>query len=403
MKGLMNRLGPGLLFAGAAIGVSHLVQSTRAGADFGFGLIWALALSNLFKYPFFLFGPKYALATGETLLEGYKKLGNYVLVIYLILSIVTMFTIQTAVTIVTAGLAIELFGITNDITIWATIITASCLVILLIGKYTLLDNLMKFVIITLTIRTIIAVFFAGFNSTNTLELTQVFPKEEVGIAFVVAFMGWMPAPLDISIWQSIWTLEKKKKEKNIKNSDIIFDFKIGYLTTIVLGVCFVSLGALVMYDSGEVFSNSGGEFANQLISLYTDSIGNGAFLIIAIAAFTTMFSTTITCLDASPRAMKLTSKLLGFHKLNNYNFWIILLASGTLFIFVFYISEMGSLVKIATILSFITAPFYAFINFRLINSHHTPKSFRPSLFIKILSVLGILFLTSFSIWYLTIL
>ena len=56
MKGLMNRLGPGLLFAGAAIGVSHLVQSTRAGADFGFGLIWALALSNLFKYPFFYLG-----------------------------------------------------------------------------------------------------------------------------------------------------------------------------------------------------------------------------------------------------------------------------------------------------------------------------------------------------------
>ena len=399
----MNKLGPGLLFAGAAIGVSHLVQSTRAGADFGFGLIWALVLSNLFKYPFFLFGPKYALATGETLLDGYKKLGNYVLVVYLLLSIVTMFTIQTAVTIVTAGLAIELFGITNDITIWATIITASCLVILLIGKYKFLDNLMKFVIITMTISTIIAVFFAGFSSTNTLELTQVFPKEEVGIAFVVAFMGWMPAPLDISIWQSIWTLEKKKKEKNIKNSDIVFDFKIGYLTTIVLGLCFVSLGALVMYDSGEVFSNNGGEFANQLISLYTDSIGNGAFLIIAIAAFLTMFSTTITCLDASPRAMKLTSKLLGFHKLNNYNFWIILLATGTLFIFVFYISEMGSLVKIATILSFITAPFYAFINFRLINSNHTPKSFRPSLFIKILSVLGILFLTSFSIWYLTIL
>ena len=399
----MNKLGPGLLFAGAAIGVSHLVQSTRAGADFGFGLIWALALSNLFKYPFFLFGPKYALATGETLLEGYKKLGNYVLVIYLILSIVTMFTIQTAVTIVTAGLAIELFGITTNITIWATIITASCLVILLLGKYKFLDNLMKFIIITLTISTMIAVFFAGFSSTNTLELTQVFPKEEIGIAFVVAFMGWMPAPLDISIWQSIWTLEKKKKEKNIKNSDIIFDFKIGYLTTIVLGICFVSLGALVMYDSGEVFSNSGGEFANQLISLYTNSIGDGAFLIIAIAAFTTMFSTTITCLDASPRAMKLSSKLLGFHKLNNYNFWIILLATGTLFIFIFYISEMGSLVKIATILSFITAPFYAFINFRLINSHHTPKSFRPSLFIKILSVLGILFLTSFSVWYLTIL
>ena len=44
-----KKLGPGLLFAGAAIGVSHLVQSTRAGADFGLGLLWALLLVNLFN------------------------------------------------------------------------------------------------------------------------------------------------------------------------------------------------------------------------------------------------------------------------------------------------------------------------------------------------------------------
>ena len=129
---IIQKLGPGLLFAGAAIGVSHLVQSTRAGADFGFGLLWALILSNLFKYPFFLFGPKYSLASGESLLEGYYKLSKYVLLTYLILSIITMFTIQSAVTIVTAGLAIELFGITSNITVWACIIIAMCLLILLI-------------------------------------------------------------------------------------------------------------------------------------------------------------------------------------------------------------------------------------------------------------------------------
>jgi Mn2+/Fe2+ NRAMP family transporter len=247
------------------------------------------------------------------------------------------------------------------------------------------------------------VFFASINSSNTIEISQVFPKDQVSIAFIVAFMGWMPAPMDVSIWQSIWTLEKKKKEKNINDNDIILDFNIGYLTTIILGICFIALGAFVMYGSGESFSNQGGEFAKQLINLYTDSIGSGVFIIIAIAAFTTMFSTTITCLDASPRAMKITSRLLGFKKVDNYNFWIIILALGTLLIFIFFISEMGFLVKIATILSFITAPFYAFINFKLINSHHTPKSYRPSLMINILSVLGILFLTFFSVWYLTIL
>ena len=400
---IIKKLGPGLLFAGAAIGVSHLVQSTRAGADFGFGLLWALLLSNLFKYPFFLFGPKYSIATGESLLDGYYKLGKYVLLTYLILSLITMFTIQTAVTIVTAGLAIELFGITSNITIWACIIITICLLVLLIGKYKLLDNLMKFVIILLTISTLLAVLFAGFNTTHSFELTQVFPKEAVEIAFLVAFMGWMPAPLDISIWQSIWTLEKKKKEKIISEKEIIFDFNIGYVTTVILGICFIALGTFVMYDTGENFSNQGGVFAKQLINLYTISIGDQAFLVIAIAAFNTMFSTTITCLDASPRTMEKTFELLGQNKLANYNLWIIILASGTLFIFVFFMSEMGLLVKIATILSFITAPFYAIVNFKLINSKHTPKEFRPSKFINILSVLGIIFLSCFTIWYLTIL
>lgn len=403
MISIIRKLGPGLLFAGAAIGVSHLVQSTRAGADFGFGLLWALILSNLFKYPFFLFGPKYSLATNESLLDGYYKLGKYVLLIYLFLSLITMFTIQSAVTIVTAGLAIELFGITSNITAWACIIIAICLFVLLIGKYKLLDNLMKFVIIILAVSTLLAVFFAGFNTTNSFELTQVFPKETIEIAFLVAFMGWMPAPLDVSVWQSIWTLEKKKKEKNINDNDIILDFNIGYLTTIILGICFIALGAFVMYGSGESFSNQGGEFAKQLINLYTDSIGNGVFIIIAIAAFTTMFSTTITCLDASPRTMEKTFSLLGIKKIASYNLWIITLAIGTLSIFVFFMSEMGLLVKIATILSFITAPFYAFVNFRLINSKYTPKEFRPSKGINILSIMGLIFLTCFTIWYLTIL
>ncbi|MBC8304278.1 MAG: Nramp family divalent metal transporter [Pelagibacterales bacterium] len=403
MISIIRKLGPGLLFAGAAIGVSHLVQSTRAGADFGFGLLWALILSNLFKYPFFLFGPKYSLATNESLLDGYYKLGKYVLLIYLFLSLITMFTIQSAVTIVTAGLAIELFGITSNITVWACIIIAICLLVLLIGKYKLLDNLMKFVIIILAVSTLLAVFFAGFDTTNSFELTQVFPKETIEIAFLVAFMGWMPAPLDVSVWQSIWTLEKKKKEKNINDNDIILDFNIGYLTTIILGICFIALGAFVMYGSGESFSNQGGEFAKQLINLYTDSIGNGVFIIIAIAAFTTMFSTTITCLDASPRTMEKTFSLLGIKKIASYNLWIITLAIGTLSIFVFFMSEMGLLVKIATILSFITAPFYAFVNFRLINSKYTPKEFRPSKGINILSIMGLIFLTCFTIWYLTIL
>jgi len=410
----LKKLGPGLLFAGAAIGVSHLVQSTRAGADFGLGLLWALLLVNLFKYPFFQFGPRFASATGESLLEGYRKLGKGVLVVYFVLSLGTMFTIQTAVTIVSAGLAHSLFGDISflnfgytsitSVEIWTVIILCICLLILFLGKYNTLDKLIKVIIITLTISTIFAVCFAFTEFDKPVSFVQVLPENTTEIAFLIAFMGWMPAPLDISVWHSIWAIEKQKDESTFTPKAALLDFNIGYAGAIILGIAFVSLGYFVMFNSGETFSEKAAVFSNQLIDLYTKSLGNWAYITIGIAAFTTMFSTTITTLDASPRAMSKSVELLAnktFKK--GYLFWILILTFGTLIIFFAFASEMGLLIKIATILSFITAPFYAIINYKLIFSKYTPKAWRPSLKLHILSCLGILFLIGFSLWYLTLL
>ncbi len=396
----IKSLGPGLLFAGAAIGVSHLVQSTRAGADYGFGLLWALLLVHLFKYPFFQYGPRYAAATGESLIDGYKRLGKGFLWLYYILTFATMFSIQAAVTIVTAGLAIKLFGLTNSTLIWSGIITAVSSLILLIGRYKLLDNLMKIIVLVLSISSIIAVIIALNHNTTTVNFTPVFPTGKIGIAFLIAFMGWMPAPLDVSAWHSLWTLEKAKTN-TITPKKAIFDFNIGYLGTIVLGICFISLGALVMFNSGETFSNKAGAFSAQLINLFTQNLGKGAYYIIAIAAFTTMFSTTITTLDASPRAMAKSTDLLFKNKSkDSYLIWLVLLGIGTLVILGFFISSMILMVKIATIISFLTAPFYAIANYLIITSKHTPKEFHPSKSLKFLSWLGIVFLIGFSVFYL---
>ena len=398
----LKNLGPGLLFAGAAIGVSHLVQSTRAGADFGLGLIWALLLVNLFKYPFFQFGPRYATATGESLLEGYLKLGKGVLTVYFIISLATIFTIQTAVTIVTAGLASSLFGDFISIKIWTVIILVICLSLLIFGKYKLLDRLMKIIIITLTISTLVAVSMALFNNTSALFFKQVLPENGLEIAFLIAFMGWMPAPLDIAVWQSLWSIEKNKDTKSYTTKSALFDFNVGYIGTLILGIGFVLLGTLVMFNSGETFSNKAGVFSGQLIKMYTTSLGDWAYIIIGITAFTTMFSTTLTTLDASPRAMAKTTQLLFKKAIKfNYTFWILVLTLGTICIFFLLESEMGLLIKIATILSFITAPFYAIINYKLISSKHTPKEWQPSKALHILSILGIVFLIGFSVWYLT--
>ena len=212
---LLQLLGPGLLFAGAAVGVSHLVLSTRAGANFGFGLLWLVLLANLMKYPFFEYGPRYAMATGESLLQGYKRMGYWVLGIFILVTLGTMFTVQAAVTIVTAGLASHIFGFGDPI-LWVVILLIVCGGLLVVGRYSLLDSLMKVIIISLTIVTLVSVIIAAMYyepKEETLSWSPYFSLDATAITFFVIFSGWMPAPLDLSVWHSTLDFGKKKSSQ----------------------------------------------------------------------------------------------------------------------------------------------------------------------------------------------
>ena len=410
---ILKKLGPGLLFAGAAIGVSHLVLSTQSGAQFGLGLVWALIIANFFKYPFFQYGPRYALATGENMLVGYKRLSKFILLIYFIISLGTIFSIQTAVTIVTAGIANTITDNIISAKVWTVIITFFCAFLLILGKYKALDKIIKYLMIILALTTLFATIMAAEKFEQGIDFIQIFPPE-VPILFLIMFMGWMPAPLDVSVWQSIWSVEKKKtfKDYSLKNS--IFDFNVGYIGTAILGICFIAIGYFVVYetemlntfllDQGVESITSkevkAGAFSDLLIKSYTSVLGNWAYYLIGIAALSTMFSTTITTLDASPRAMSETTRLLFKNNKFDYNIWLAVLSLGTIIIFFNFSDKMNLLIEIATILSFVTAPFYAIINYLLISSKHTPKEYRPSLKMHILSFIGIIYLIGFSIFFL---
>ncbi len=400
-------LGPGLLFAGSAVGVSHLVQATQAGGMYGYGLLWIVLLIHIVKYPFFEYGPRYATAMGEDLISGYKKIGTWVLIIYAIVTVLTMFIIQAVVTVVTASLAVNLFGISTNPIVWSAILLAICIAILIPGKYKLLDNTIKIVVLVLTISTFLAVIFAVINpNISSPSLTFDLPIKGAGLVFLIALMGWMPAPLDLSVWHSMWTIEKQKtmvEDFNYKRS--LVDFRIGYIGTVVLAVFFLSLGALIMYRSGEEFSPSGAVFAGQLIEMYITTLGGWAKWLIAIAAFTTMFSTTLTCFDALPRVMAKTSALLQNKKEEPkiyYWIWLVLLMIGAMIILMFFMQSMKQLILVATVLSFLTTPFFAIANYVLIKANDIPIYAQPNRIFKIWSWLGIIFLIGFGVLYLSI-
>lgn len=408
---LWNLLGPGLLYAGAAIGVSHLVQSTRAGAEFGYDLLWAVLIANLLKFPFFEMGPRYAAATGKSLLHGYRQLGQWAVALFGILTICTMFVIQAAVTVVTAGLAMELTGIELSLTTWSLILLSICGGLILLGRYSVLDQAIKIIIITLTISTIVALCAALFNSPTQPGPFVSFSLAEKGhFLFLIALMGWMPAPLDISVWHSVWSVNKHKGahgKGTLKNA--LLDFKVGYWGTAILAICFLSLGAIMMYGSGEAIPTKAGGFASALLEVYTESLGSGAYWIIAVAAFTTMFSTTLTCLDAFPRVLTPTTLMLlqpeeeESTKVVQWNrIWLLITILGTLIIVAFFMTSMTDLVDFVTVLSFLAAPLLAILNYLVIYGPHFPAAMRPGILTKILTWLGLVFLVGFSGYYLVL-
>ena len=408
--GFFKTFGPGLLYAGAAVGVSHLVQSTSAGARFGWVMVIAVIAANVLKFPFFEFGPRYASATGKSLLSGYKSMGWWSLVLFLILTLLTMFAIQAAVTVVTAGLVKYSLGLSN-LPDWvvAAVILVICLVILGIGKYRILDVLMKFIIILLSITTILALifgFFAEVDQDASWMVTFSF-SETAHVGFLIALLGWMPAPIDISIWHSVWTIARKKDTGHtptLKQSRL--DFHIGYWGTTFLAVCFLGLGAMMLYGTDIELATSGKEFAKQVVDMYASSLGNWARPIIAVAALTTMFSTTLTCLDAFPRVLR-TSVFLFAPKIeseqnSNYLYWgwIILVAGGAIMVLGLFVENMGDMVKFATTLSFLTAPILALLNLLVVYGRTMPKEAKPGKGMLALSITGLLFLVGFGVYYL---
>jgi len=186
------------------------VQSIRARASFGFDMIRELIIANTLNYPFMEFRPQYVSAIGDSLIEGYRKIEEWVMGLFLFISAATIFIIQTAVTMVITGIVTSVFGIPfNNVRITGIIVIVITLV-LGIGPYVVLDKVIKIVIIALTVTTIIAVLFAlnpGFH--NTIVATNPFHwSNSLDLLFLITFVGRMPSPIYVSVWQSLLSVAK---------------------------------------------------------------------------------------------------------------------------------------------------------------------------------------------------
>ncbi|MHC5034398.1 MAG: NRAMP family divalent metal transporter [Planctomycetota bacterium] len=404
--GLAKTLGPGIMYAGAAIGVSHLVQSTRAGAGYGFSLVWVVVLVHLVKYPFFEFGHRYTAATGDNLLVGYRRIGRWALLTYLLVALALSVPSVAVLTVVTAGMASQMLNVDLASTSWMLGLLALCAVVLASGGYPALDKLMKLLMAFLAVCTLVAVVAAvghGRVAAPKFEAPDVW--NDVGIAFLVALMGWMPTPVDASVFPSVWMQERKKQTGHKPTMrQALFDFKLGYFGSLVMATAFLSLGALVMFGAGDPLAGSGADFAAQFVSMYVGALGAWSRPIVMTAALITMLSTLLTVMDAYPRVLTVGCRVAWpqAEKLARAPYWafLVVMVAGALLIFEYLTSHMRTLVDAVATIAFLSAPLFGYLNYRAIFGAGLPKGAAPPQWLKVLSWTGLAFLIGFSILYL---
>lgn len=393
-KSRLGALGPGILMATAAIGGSHLVASTQAGALFGWQLFWLIMVVNVLKYPFFRFGMEYTLATKNSLVEGYKNQGPGYFYSFIALNIIAAVVNTAGVLLLTASLLHYALPISIPVTLLCWLILAVCLIILLLGHFKALDNVAKAIMGLLTIATITALVIA-INNGPVAPVNYVGPSpyELAMLGFMVALMGWMPAPIEISALSSLW-LKEKQTQQSVTKSQGLFDFNVGYWLTAGLALVFFSLGALVQYGQSSNIELGGVAFAKQLIDMYALTIGEWARPLVSAIAFLCMFGTTLTVLDGYARTLNESHKLLGFkqskHSLNR---WLILQALAGMAVILFFKSALGPMLTFAMTLAFVTTPVFAWLNFSLVRSE---PAIKHSLLLRGLTWLGLVYLVGFA-------
>ena len=403
--------GPGLLWAGSAIGISHLVQATRAGALAGFGLSGVIVLALILKYPFFEYGPRYAAATGTSLIEGYRRIGAWAFWLYLGITLLTAGIIQSAVVMFTAYLVGFTFGLDWPLPVLAFVVMAPGGVLLWRSRFRGLDLSIKGILLLLAVSTVLAA--AVSLPRADLSTLAVWPADVVGsavpFAFLLALVGWMPSAIDISVWSSLWTLAKSEASGQPCSVETARqDFLVGYVGTAILAFAFVTLGAGVMFGSSDAFADAGPVFSTQLVDLYSATLGAWTRPIVLVAVVTTMLSTTLTVLDGGPRAIERSLFVLRSSRTGAMLspggpvYWWSLATLGvlTLVVMGLFIGNLTTMVDFATIVSFLTGPLLGYLNLRAVTSPEMPVEHRPGRAMRALSWVGIVLLGGVGLFYL---
>lgn len=404
MNKYLARLGPGMMLTAIAVGVSHLVQSTRAGADYGLSFVWIIALIVILKYPAFRFAVDYASATGRSLVSGYANISRVALGWLAVAFFVDMFISSGAVALVMAGLLISIFDLPFNAPQVAVALMISSALILLNGHYSRAERIVKILVVVFSVLSLTAMLFAlpKLGSDGRDLFGAITPSRSLAV-LIIAVGGWMPMPMTGAIFQSMWLREKRRSTgATFSYQQALADLRLGYSLTLILALCFLIMGTAVLFQTGRVVPDNAAAFATELLRIFTVVIGEWIYPLIAAAALAVMWSSLVTLLDALPRV---TDRLLGIisgrpaDAPRRYTQFLLMQVAGVSTILLFMMRGFGAFIDFATSTGFIAAPALAYYSYKAVTSGDVGQAYRPNRVLVIWSWASIVALAGMAMFY----
>jgi len=405
---ILRRLaGPGLIFTGAAIGTSHLVQSTRAGAMFGVALLGVILLANLLKYPAYRFGVDYAHVRRRSLLSGYRELGYWAVWLFLIAVIPLVPIVYAALGAATAGIFTAIFGPLFPMPVMASLVITLSSILLLAGGYRLLDRLNALLLAFLVTATVIttAMVLPRVDWGTLTDFTWT--GQSTTLLFIVALAGFMPNPVDVSVALSLWKVEADRTlpaDAHPSLAEARRSFLWPYVMTALMAVCFCIMGAGVMHAQAIAPLPDAPGFAGQLVNLYREALGPMAAALAAIAALSVMLTTVIAAIDAYARTVPAAIAVLQGSEQETgtraqYVGSTLVLAALAILVLFTLMREFTTFLDFVTSATFIVAPLLALLNYLVVTRCEMPEDARPSAAMKALSLTGVVVMGALAVMY----
>ena len=317
----------------------------------------------------------------------------------------------TAITTAAVGLAIT--GLDMNARYIAVAMTLVGAFVLWVGGYSFLDRMTKVFVAILTFATVLATILAIPAVDWSLSAFALPGLDFQTFAFVIALMGFMPAALSLSVLQSLWVVAKAEESGRTPNKrQVMLDFNFGYISSAVLAICFLIMGAGVMHPDAIEPAQSGAAFAGQVIGLYTSNLGEWSGIFVGVSAMMVMFTTLVTLLDGFPRTLGASAFYLASDgetpppKLDTSAYMKIaslLLLAGATLILLFLMRSFSDFIDFVTITAFIVAPFTAILNHIVMTRPTVPSQGRPGWALQAWSLVGVVALTFLSTGYLYLL